>query len=94
MLAVTRHGFAFYVAAPVSSIETHSPLTFIRSYARRVKLWVVNVEGEIAGDHAVMADPPAVLFEADGVVPIVVVVAQAVPLETFGLQLGTDQCAI
>jgi hypothetical protein len=26
-------------------------------------------------------------------VPVVVVVAQAVPLETFGLQLGTDQCA-
>jgi hypothetical protein len=26
-------------------------------------------------------------------VPVVVIVAQAVPLETFGLQLGTDQCA-
>jgi hypothetical protein len=58
-----------------------------------VELWVVNLEGEIAGDHAVVADPPAVLLEAECVVPVVVVVAQAVPLETFGLQLGTNQCA-
>ena len=42
---------------------------------------VVNLEGEIAGDLAVVADPPAVLLEAEGVVPVVVVVAQAVPLE-------------
>ena len=40
-----------------------------------------------------MADPPAVLLEAERVVPGVVVVALVVPLETFGLQLGTDQCA-
>ena len=64
-----------------------------RDHDGRVKLRVVNLEGEIAGDLAVVADPSAVLLEAERVVPVVVVVAQAVPLETFGLQLGTDQCA-
>ena len=58
------------------------------------ELQVVTLEGEIAGDLAVVADPSAVPLEAKGGGPlVVVVVAQAVPLETFALQLGTDQCA-
>ena len=59
-----------------------------RDHDGRVKLRVVNLEGEIAGDLAVVTDP--VLLEAERVVPVVV---EAVPLKTFGLQLGTDQCA-
>ena len=64
-----------------------------RDHDGRVKLGVVNLEGEIAGDHAVVADPPIILFEAERMMPVIVVVAQAVPLKTSGLELGTDQCA-
>ena len=35
-----------------------------RDHDGGVKLRVVNFEGEIAGDLAVVADPPAVLLEA------------------------------
>jgi hypothetical protein len=56
-----------------------------RDHDGRVELRVVDFEGEIAGDLAVVADPPAVLLQAERIVPVVVVVAQAVPLETFGL---------
>ena len=73
-----------------------SPLTFLSLFIAITMVASSSglyLECEIAGDLAVVADPPAVLLEAERVVPVVVVVAQAVPLETFGLQLGTDQCA-
>ena len=79
---VREQNFADVAEQDVDSLFAVDFLVAVhRDHDGGIKLWVVNFEGEIAGDHAVVADPPAVLLEAERVVPVVVVVAQGVPLE-------------